>query len=131
LGPDAQVVTKRAPTEVEQKAMRLGWVVAKNVKSNAVVISNEHQTFGIGCGQVNRKFSSSHAAERAKAFKSDIKVCSSDGFFPFADSLDILQSAGVTAIVQPGGSIRDQDVIKACDERDIAMIFTKARHFLH
>lgn len=131
LGPDAQVVTKRAPSESEMAAMRLGWVVSKNVKSNAVVITNEHQTLGIGCGQVNRKFSSEHAASRAKAFKSDIKVCASDGFFPFSDSLDILQSAGVTAIVQPGGSIRDPEVIKACDERGLAMIFTKARHFLH
>lgn len=131
LGPDAQVVTKRQPTDHEVKAMRLAWVVSKNVKSNAIVIANENQTLGIGCGQVNRKFSSQHAAERAKSFVSATKVCASDGFFPFPDSLDILQSAGVTAIVQPGGSIRDPEVIKACDERSITMIFTKTRHFLH
>ena len=131
LGPDAHVVTKREPSKEELQALKLGWVVAKGVKSNGVVIANSYQTLGIGCGQVNRKFSSESAANRAKKFKSKIKVCASDGFFPFADSLDILKDAGVTAIVQPGGSIRDSEVIAACDEKKIAMIFTKTRHFLH
>ncbi|MBN8555069.1 MAG: bifunctional phosphoribosylaminoimidazolecarboxamide formyltransferase/IMP cyclohydrolase [Deltaproteobacteria bacterium] len=131
LGPDAQVVTKRQPTAEEMKALRLGWVVSKNIKSNGIVISSEIQTLGIGCGQVNRKFASESAASRAKQFKSDVKTCASDGFFPFADSLDILRDAGVTAIVQPGGSIRDQEVIDACNEKNLSMIFTKARHFSH
>lgn len=131
LGPDLRIVTKREPTELEIKAMKLAWVVSKNVKSNAIIIANDSQTLGIGCGQVNRKFSSEMASARAKLFQSNVKVCASDGFFPFSDSLDALQAAGVTAIVQPGGSIRDQEVIKACDERGLAMVFTKARHFLH
>jgi phosphoribosylaminoimidazolecarboxamide formyltransferase/IMP cyclohydrolase len=131
LGPDAQVVTKRAPSDVEMKALRLAWVVSKNVKSNAVVITDEFQTLGIGCGQVNRKFSSEAAASRAKKFNSSVKACASDGFFPFADSLDILRDAGVTTIVQPGGSIRDQEVIDACDQKGLSMVFTKTRHFSH
>jgi phosphoribosylaminoimidazolecarboxamide formyltransferase/IMP cyclohydrolase len=131
LGPDAQVVTKKSPSDSEREALRLAWIVAKNVKSNGIVIANEHQTLGIGCGQVNRKFSSESAATRAQKAESDIKVCASDGFFPFPDSLDILKAAGVTAIVQPGGSIRDKDVIEECDRQGISMIFTKTRHFLH
>ena len=131
MGPDAQVVTNKAPTEDEMKALRLAWIVSKNSKSNAIVIANENQTLGIGSGQVNRKFSSESASGRAKDKESEIKVCASDGFFPFADSLDILQAAGVTAIVQPGGSIRDQEVIDACNERGLSMVFTKTRHFLH
>lgn len=131
LGADAQVVTKRQPTEAERRALRLGWIVSKNCKSNAIVIANDTQTLGIGCGQVNRKFSSQHAAERASAFDSKIKVCASDGFFPFADSIEILKAHKVTAIVQPGGSIRDPQVIEACDAAGMAMVFTKARHFTH
>ncbi len=131
LGPDAQVVTKKQPSDEELNALRLAWVVSKNSKSNAIVIANSQQTLGIGVGQVNRKFSSESAASRAKKAKSKIKVCASDGFFPFADSLDILLDAGVTSIVQPGGSIRDQEVIDACDKRGLSMVFTKVRHFAH
>lgn len=131
LGPDAMVATKRSPTEAELKALRLAWVVSKNSKSNSIVIANESQTLGIGCGQVNRKFSSEHAARRAAQFDSSLRVCASDGFFPFADSIEILHENKVTAIVQPGGSIRDQEVIEACDRHGIAMIFTRARHFSH
>jgi phosphoribosylaminoimidazolecarboxamide formyltransferase/IMP cyclohydrolase len=131
LGPDAQVVTKKTPSKGEFEGLRLAWIVAKNSKSNAVVITNQDQVLGIGCGQVNRKFSSEAAALRASQFASPVKVCASDGFFPFPDSLDILRQAGVTSIVQPGGSIRDKDVITACDEMGISMVFTKTRHFLH
>jgi phosphoribosylaminoimidazolecarboxamide formyltransferase/IMP cyclohydrolase len=131
LGPDAQVVTERAPTEEERTALCLGWVIAKNARSNAVVITNQHQTLGIGCGQVNRRFASEHAARRASLFESPVKACASDGFFPFADSIEALQTAQVTAIAQPGGSIRDAEVIEACNKAKIAMIFTKARHFSH
>lgn len=131
LGPDAQVMTQKQPSTEELRALRLAWIVAKSAKSNAIVIANENQTLGIGCGQVNRKFSSESAAERASAFSSEVKVCASDGFFPFPDSLEILKKSGVTAIVQPGGSIRDKDVIDACDKAGLSMIFTKTRHFVH
>lgn len=132
LGPDATVVTKRQPTANELSAMRFAWVVAKNSKSNAVVIASENQTLGIGCGQVNRKFASESASLRAKKFQNaPTKVCASDGFFPFPDSLEYLLNSGVTAIVQPGGSIRDQQVIDACNEHNVAMICTKTRHFMH
>ncbi len=131
LGPDASVVTKKAPSEQELKAMKLAWVVSKNSKSNSIVIANSDQTLGIGCGQVNRKFSSQHAAERAANFPGGLRVCASDGFFPFPDSIEVLEKAGVSAIVQPGGSVRDAQIIEACDQRGIAMIFTKARHFSH
>ncbi len=131
LGPDTQTVTKRKPSGEEMDALRLAWIVAKNCKSNSVVIANQHQTLGIGCGQVNRMYSSRSAAFQAQRFQSEIKVCASDGFFPFADSIKLLKDAGVTAIVQPGGSIRDPEVIEACQQSDIAMIFTKVRHFSH
>jgi phosphoribosylaminoimidazolecarboxamide formyltransferase/IMP cyclohydrolase len=131
LGPDTQTVTKRKPSGAEMDALRLAWIVAKNCKSNSVVIANQNQTLGIGCGQVNRMYSSRSAAFQAQRFQSEIKVCASDGFFPFADSIKLLKDAGVTAIVQPGGSIRDPEVIEACEQNDIAMIFTKVRHFSH
>lgn len=131
LGPDATTVTTRQPTDEEMKALRLAWIVSKNCKSNSIVIGNDQQTLGIGCGQVNRKFSSQNAADRAAQFNSKIKVCASDGFFPFADSIEVLKDAGVTAIVQPGGSIRDPEVIEAANKAGLAMVFTKARHFSH
>ncbi len=131
LGPDAQVVTQSHPSEEEMSALRLAWVIAKNTRSNAVVIANQEQSLGIGGGEVNRKFAANSAAGRAKKFDSKIKVCASDGFFPFADSLTALKDAGVTAIVQPGGSIRDQEVIETCNQMGISMVFTKTRHFLH
>lgn len=131
LGPDAQVVTEKSPTPEEESALRLAWVSCKNLKSNAVVIANETQTLGIGCGEVNRRFATEGAISRAKCIPSDLKVCASDGFFPFSDSIPLLREFGVTAIVQPGGSIRDQEVIDACNEAGISMIFTKQRHFRH
>lgn len=131
FGPDLQCVTKRQPTAEENQALQLAWVVAKNTKSNGVVIANGNQTLGIGCGQVNRKFSTEHACARAGLFDSPVKACASDGFFPFPDNIEVLAKNGVTAIVQPGGSIRDAQVIDACDEAGIAMIFTKTRHFNH
>lgn len=131
LGPDAQIATELKPTEAETRALRLAWVVAKNCKSNAIVITNEHQTLGIGCGHVNRRFASEAASSRAKKMISQIKVCASDGFFPFADSLGLLKEAGVTAIVQPGGSIKDRDVIESCNKEGLAMILTGTRHFSH
>ncbi len=131
LGHESQCVTKKQPTAEELKALQLAWVVSKSTKSNAVVIANSTQTLGIGCGQVNRKFSTEHACSKASAFESSIKVCASDGFFPFPDSIEILAQNGITAVVQPGGSIRDAQVIDACDAAGVSMIFTKARHFSH
>jgi len=131
LGLDAAVVTKKQPSPDEQRALRLAWVVAKNSKSNAIVIANQHQTLGIGCGQVNRKFSSRAASIQAAEFPAGMRVCASDGFFPFPDSIDVLKGAKVSSIVQPGGSIRDAQIIEACDAAGISMVFTKARHFSH
>jgi phosphoribosylaminoimidazolecarboxamide formyltransferase/IMP cyclohydrolase len=131
FGPDAQTVTQRSPSESELKALRLAWVVCKNVKSNAIVIGNENQSLGIAGGEVNRKFATKSAVDRAKNHESDRRVCASDGFFPFKDSIEILAQAGITSIVQPGGSIRDEEVIEACNRHQIAMIFTKLRHFKH
>lgn len=131
LGPDVTCVTKRQPTDQELQGLRLAWVVSKNIKSNGIVIANEFQTLGIGCGQVNRRFASEGAALRAKEFDSKIRVCASDAFFPFADNIKVLQDAKVTAIVQPGGSKRDQEVTDACDAYEIAMLHTKTRHFKH
>lgn len=131
FGPDSQCVTKRAPAEEELRALRLAWVISKNVKSNAIVIANETQSLGIAGGEVNRKFATLSAVTRANSKPSKIQVCASDGFFPFKDSVEILAKAGVTAIVQPGGSIRDEEVIEACNQYQIAMIFTKMRHFKH
>jgi phosphoribosylaminoimidazolecarboxamide formyltransferase/IMP cyclohydrolase len=131
LGPDVQCVTRRSPTDQERKALEFAWVVSKNLKSNAVVIANENQTLGIGVGAVNRKFASQFAMERASAFSSELRVCASDGFFPFSDNIEVLRSGGVSAIVQPGGSIRDPEVIEACNAANIAMLLTKSRHFRH
>ncbi len=131
FGPEVHCVTRREPSEQEMAGLRLAWVAAKNVKSNGVVITNATQTLGIGCGQVNRRYSTESACSRAVTFDSNLKVCGSDGFFPFADSIEILRQSQVTAIVQPGGSIRDAEVIEACDKAGIAMLFTKIRHFSH
>jgi len=131
FGPDLQCVTKKEPSEKEMEAMRLAWVTAKHLKSNAVVITNSKQTLGIGCGEVNRKFATEAAIKRASEHRSEVRVCASDGFFPFADSIHPLKEAGVTAIVQPGGSMRDQEVIDACNDLGLSMLFTKTRHFRH
>lgn len=124
------IVTKRKPTEEEQKALQLQWVVAKFVKSNAIVFGDALGTVGIGAGQMSRVDSSKIAAMKACR---DPKGCvaASDAFFPFPDGVEELAKAGITAIIQPGGSIRDEDVIKAADRLGLAMIFTKTRHFRH
>lgn len=131
LGPDLSCATKKEPSKEEMDALCFAWVVAKNTKSNAIVIANQTQTLGIGAGEVNRKFASEAAVRRAEKFDSKIRVCASDGFFPFADGVELLRKGGVSAIIQPGGSIRDQEVIDACDAAGISMLFTKARHFRH
>ncbi len=128
---EAEIKTTRRPTEKELNALSLGWKVVKHVKSNAIVFSTENQTVGIGAGQMSRVDSSKIAAMKANPDLLKGSVLASDAFFPFRDSIDEAAKHGITAIVQPGGSIRDEEVIQACNEHDIAMLFTGHRHFKH
>jgi phosphoribosylaminoimidazolecarboxamide formyltransferase/IMP cyclohydrolase len=125
-----EVVTDRSPTEKELEDLLFAWKAVKNVKSNGVVIAKNKATIGIGVGEVNRFWAVENAIKRAKD-KVAGSVLASDGFFPFRDSIEILGKAGVTAIIQPGGSIRDKDVIEEANKHNIAMIFTDIRHFRH
>ncbi|MFZ1729266.1 MAG: bifunctional phosphoribosylaminoimidazolecarboxamide formyltransferase/IMP cyclohydrolase [Bacteroidota bacterium] len=128
-----KVVTRRQPTEDEKKALAFAWNVVKHVKSNAVVYTNGIKTLGIGAGQMSRVDSSTIAALKAANASLSLEgsVVASDAFFPFADGLLEAVNAGATAIIQPGGSVRDDEVIAAADEHNIAMIFTGTRHFKH
>ncbi len=130
---EAKVVTKRVPTAEELEAMRFAWRVCKQVHSNAIVFTDKNGTLGIGAGQMSRVDSAKIAVWKAGQAGLDLKgsVIASDGLFPFADGLQTAIDAGVTACIQPGGSIRDQEVIDAADAAGIAMVFTGARHFLH
>lgn len=127
------IVTDRQPTTAELDSMQLAWTVCKHVKSNAIVFANENQTLGVGAGQMNRVDSVRIAAMRAERFDLDLKgsVVASDAFFPFRDNVDEAASFGVTAIIQPGGSIKDEESIAAANEHGIAMAFTGIRHFKH
>jgi len=128
-----KVVTKRKPTAEELQAMLFAWRVAKHVKSNAIVYANAGQTLGIGAGQMSRVDSAKIAAMKAGDAGLSLKgsVVASDAFFPFADGLLEAVRAGSSAVIQPGGSIRDEEVIRAADEHQIAMAFTGIRHFKH
>ncbi len=128
-----KVVTKRMPTEDELEALTFAWRVCKQVHSNAIVFSDKNGTLGIGAGQMSRVDSAKIAVWKAGQAGLQLKgsVIASDGLFPFADGLQTAIDAGATACIQPGGSIRDQEVIDAADAAGIAMIFTGARHFLH
>jgi phosphoribosylaminoimidazolecarboxamide formyltransferase/IMP cyclohydrolase len=130
---DLKVVTKRAPSEAEVRDMLFAFTVAKHVKSNAIVYARDGQTLGVGAGQMNRKDSARIAALRAADFGLDLKgsACASEAFFPFPDGLIQAADAGCTAVIQPGGSIGDQKVIDAADERGMAMVFTGVRVFRH
>ena len=130
---DLKIVTKRQPTDDEVRAMQLAWTVCKHVKSNAIVFANGHQTLGVGAGQMNRVDSVRIAAMRAERFELSLKgsAVASDAFFPFRDNVDEAARFGVTAIIQPGGSIKDDESIAAADEHGIAMAFTGVRHFKH
>jgi len=125
-----KVVTKRVPTAGEMEQLRFAWRVVKHIKSNGVLLVNGKKTVGIGPGQTNRitalELAINYAGENAKG-----SVMASDAFFPFEDCVKAAAAAGITAIIQPGGSIRDEESIKACDEAGIAMIFTGMRHFKH
>jgi phosphoribosylaminoimidazolecarboxamide formyltransferase/IMP cyclohydrolase len=130
---DLTVVTKRAPTDEEIRDMLFAFTIAKHVKSNAIVYAKAGQTLGVGAGQMNRKDSARIAALRAADFGLDLKgsACASEAFFPFPDGLIQAADAGCTAVIQPGGSIGDQKVIDAADERGLAMVFTGVRVFRH
>ena len=130
---DLKVVTRRSPTEAEVADMLFAFTVAKHVKSNAIVYARSGQTLGVGAGQMNRKDSARIAALRAADFGLDLKgsACASEAFFPFPDGLIQAADAGCTAVIQPGGSIGDQAVIDAADERGLAMVFTGVRVFRH
>ncbi len=130
---DLKVVTKRAPTDDEVRDMLFAFTIAKHVKSNAIVYARAGQTLGVGAGQMNRKDSARIAALRAADFGLDLtgSACASEAFFPFADGLIQAAEAGCTAVIQPGGSIRDPEVIAAADERGMAMVFTGVRVFRH
>jgi phosphoribosylaminoimidazolecarboxamide formyltransferase/IMP cyclohydrolase len=124
------VPTERKPTDAEYKAMDFAWIVAKHVKSNAIVYTTEDRTIGVGAGQMSRVDSSKIAASKAKSPLGGT-VMASDAFFPFRDSVDEAAERGITAIISPGGSIRDEEVIAAANEHGIAMVFTGVRHFKH
>ena len=128
---DFKVVTEIQPTEEQKKALLFSQRVVKYVKSNAIVVSNGVQAFGIGGGQVNRIWATEQAIERAKSKFSGNLVLASDAFFPFRDVVDFCAKEGITAIIQPGGSVKDTDSIEAANEHKIPMIFTGMRHFLH
>ncbi|GCL36425.1 phosphoribosylaminoimidazolecarboxamide formyltransferase/IMP cyclohydrolase [Sphaerospermopsis reniformis] len=125
-----QVVTKRQPTPAELAELLFAWKVCKHVKSNAIVISKDRTTLGVGAGQMNRVGSAKIALEQAGE-KTQGAFLASDGFFPFDDTVRTAAAAGITAIVQPGGSLRDKDSIKAADELGLLMLVTGVRHFLH
>ena len=127
---DLRCVTKREPTPVEMKALLFAWKVVKHVKSNAIVYTNATETLGIGAGQMSRVDSSRIAVMKAQK-PLEGSVVASDAFFPFRDGVDAAVEAGATAIIQPGGSVRDEESIEACNEHDVAMVFTGIRHFRH
>ncbi|MBL7661437.1 bifunctional phosphoribosylaminoimidazolecarboxamide formyltransferase/IMP cyclohydrolase [bacterium] len=129
----ARQVTKRKPKPQELTDLSLAWVVCKHVKSNAIVIAKDGKAIGIGAGQMSRVDSSRLAIERAQAQGFDVQdaAAASDAFLPFSDTLEYLAAAGIKSLVQPGGSIKDEDVICRADELDVAMVFTGERHFRH
>ena len=135
-----KIVTKRAPTDAELRDLKFAFRVAKHVKSNTIIYAKDLATVGIGAGQMSRVDSARIAARKAQDAAAELKlaepltkgsVVASDAFFPFADGMLACIEAGATAVIQPGGSIRDDEVIKAADEHGIAMVFTGVRHFRH
>jgi phosphoribosylaminoimidazolecarboxamide formyltransferase/IMP cyclohydrolase len=130
---DLKTVTKRQPTDEEMIALMFNWKVCKHVKSNAIVFGDMNGTLGIGAGQMSRVDSSRIAVEKSKLMGLSLKgsVVASDAFFPFADGLEQAAEAGASAVIQPGGSVRDEEVIAAADRLGVAMVFTGNRHFKH
>jgi phosphoribosylaminoimidazolecarboxamide formyltransferase/IMP cyclohydrolase len=130
LDPALKVVTWRPPTAEELRSLLFAWRVCKHVKSNAIVYARDGQTLGVGAGQMSRVDAARFGAVKAIL---PLKGCvaASDAFFPFPDGLEAVAEAGATAVIQPGGSVKDEDVIAAADKLGIAMVFTGMRHFRH
>ena len=130
---DLEVVTRRAPTEAEMRDLLFAWKVVKFVKSNAIVYCRGGMTIGIGAGQMSRVYSAKIAGIKAVDEGLEVRgsVLASDAFFPFRDGIDAAAEAGVSAVIEPGGSMRDDEVVAAADEHGLAMVFTRMRHFRH
>jgi phosphoribosylaminoimidazolecarboxamide formyltransferase/IMP cyclohydrolase len=130
---EARVVTKKAPSEAQWRDLLFAWRVARFVKSNAIVFCRDGATAGVGAGQMSRVDSARIASIKAQnaGLSLAASVVASDAFFPFRDGLDVVVDAGASAVIQPGGSMRDEEVIRAADERGVAMVFTGVRHFRH
>ncbi len=130
---DLKVVSKRAPSEAELRDLLFAWKVAMYVKSNAIVYARDLQTVGIGAGQMSRVVSARIAGLKAAEAGLQVagSVMASDAFFPFRDGIDAAAAAGIAAVIQPGGSMRDAEVIAAADEHGMSMVFTGRRHFRH
>ena len=130
---ELKVVTKRAPTAAEREDLLFAWRVAKFVKSNAIVFCGGGMTLGVGAGQMSRVDSARIASIKAQNAGLSLagSVVASDAFFPFRDGVDVVAQAGAKAVIQPGGSVRDDEVIAAADELGLAMVFTGVRHFRH
>ena len=130
---DLKVVSKAQPTAEQLKDLLFCWKVAKFVKSNAIVYAKDGMTIGVGAGQMSRVYSAKIAGIKAADENLEVagSVMASDAFFPFRDGIDAAAAAGIKAIIQPGGSIRDEEIIAAADEHGIAMVFTGMRHFRH
>ena len=126
-----EVVTERKPTDKEWQDLLFAWRVSRHVKSNAIVLAHDLATVGIGAGQMSRVDSVRLAIEKFRGESLQGAVMASDAFFPFSDGPELAIEAGVTAIVQPGGSVRDDEVVVAADNAGIAMVFTRRRHFRH
>ncbi|NJH97111.1 bifunctional phosphoribosylaminoimidazolecarboxamide formyltransferase/IMP cyclohydrolase, partial [Staphylococcus agnetis] len=127
---EMKVVTDVQPTEAQWDALLLGWEVAKAVKSNAIVLANDHQTVGVGAGQMNRVGAADIAIRQAIEMNDQVALAS-DGFFPMDDTVELAAKAGIKAIIQPGGSIKDQDSIDMANRYGITMVTTGVRHFKH
>jgi phosphoribosylaminoimidazolecarboxamide formyltransferase/IMP cyclohydrolase len=130
---DLKVVTEKKPTAEQVKDMLFAWTVVKYVKSNAIIFCREGMTIGVGAGQMSRVYSTKIAAIKAADEGLDVagSVMASDAFFPFRDGIDAAAETGISAIIQPGGSMRDDEVIEAANEHGLAMVFTGMRHFRH
>ncbi len=131
LAEKSENVTKEKPTDAQLKDMEFGMRVVKNMKSNAIAIVKNGQTLALGCGQTSRIWALKNALENNKDKDFTGAVLASDAFFPFDDCVTLAHEYGISAVVQPGGSIKDKDSIEACDKYDMVMVFTGIRHFKH
>jgi phosphoribosylaminoimidazolecarboxamide formyltransferase / IMP cyclohydrolase len=130
---DLRIVSRRRPEPRELRDLQFAWRIAKFVKSNAIVLVRDERTIGVGAGQMSRVYSSRLAALKAGDANLEVRgaVLASDAFFPFRDGIDVAAGYGISAVIQPGGSLRDEEIIAAADEHGLAMVFTGMRHFRH